>query len=531
MVTQRIASITRRAGPGALAGLLAAGLALGVGQLVAGLTGPLASPVIAVGGAAVNLTPVQVKEFAIAHFGTHDKQVLITGVVTTLAVFAVLVGILARRRLSYGYAGLAVFACLGVVAAVTRPNATAVDAMPAVAGAVAAAFALRLLVRARVRPAAADGPALAGSSPSDGPAGRVAERPDRRQFLLLGAGTAAAAAVTGLAGQLLLRRFNVAALRAAVRLPRPARPATAIPAGAQLPVPGITPFVTSSSSFYRVDIDLVLPQISPGTWQLRVHGMVRKELEISFDDLLRRPLTEADITLTCVSNQVGGPLAGNARWLGASLAALLREAGVQPGADQILSSAATDGMSISTPLAAVIDDPDAMLAVGMNGQPLPVAHGFPVRMMVPGLYGYVSGTKWVTDLNITTFAAQQAYWTQRGYAQQAPMKTMSRIDVPKPLAQVPAGRTAVAGVAWAPTRGIDAVQVRADGGGWQQATLAAVPSLDTWRQWLWQWDATPGTHQLEVRATDGTGVTQTSRPAMPLPNGASGWDTTVVTVT
>jgi DMSO/TMAO reductase YedYZ molybdopterin-dependent catalytic subunit len=348
--------------------------------------------------------------------------------------------------------------------------------------------------------------------------------------LLLGAGAAAVAAATGLAGQRLLSRFNVTALRAAVRLPAPAVPARPIPAGARLPVPGITPFLTSNSSFYRVDTDLVLPQVDPDTWRLRVHGMVAKDLEISFGELLRRPLTEADITLVCVSNQVGGHLAGNARWLGASLAALLREAGVRSGADQILSTAA-DGMTISTPLAVVIDDPDAMLAVGMNGQPLPVAHGFPVRMMVPGLYGYVSGTKWVTDLNVTTFAAQHAYWTQRGYAAQAPIKTMSRIDVPKPLAQLPAGRTAVAGVAWAPHRGIEAVQVRAGSGPWHEARLAAVPGIDTWRQWVWYWDAPPGVHQLQVRATDGSRITQTPRSAEPYPNGASGWDNLVVTVT
>ena len=214
-----------------------------------------------------------------------------------------------------------------------------------------------------------------------------------------------------------------------------------MPAGAQLPVRGITPFLTSNSGFYRVDTDIVLPQVSPDTWRLRVHGMVSKELEISFDELLRRPLTEADITLVCVSNQVGGNLNGNARWLGASLAQLLRDAGVYSGADQILSTS-TEGMTISTPLAAVIDNTDAMIAVGMNGVPLPVAHGFPARMMVPGLYGYCSGTKWVTDLNVTTFAAEKAYWTQRGYAEQAAIKTMSRIDVPKPLQQIKAGQTA-----------------------------------------------------------------------------------------
>jgi DMSO/TMAO reductase YedYZ molybdopterin-dependent catalytic subunit len=359
---------------------------------------------------------------------------------------------------------------------------------------------------------------------------RSTRRPDRRRFLALAAGTAVAAAAGGLAGQALLGRFSVDKLRAAIRLPAPAKPAPAVPAGTQLQVPGITPFYTSNASFYRVDTELVLPQISPDQWMLRVHGMVDRPIELSYGDLLRRPLTEADITLACVSNQVGGPLAGNARWLGASLAALLREAGVRSGADQILSTS-NDGWTCGTPTEVVMNDPDALLAVGMNGQPLPVAHGFPARMIVPGLFGYVSATKWVTDLELTTFAAQRSYWVQRGYSVQAPIKTMSRIDVPRPLQQVRAGRTAVAGVAWAPHRGIEAVQVRVDSGSWQDARLDAADGIDTWRQWAWYWDAPTGLHQLEVRATDGTGATQPARRVGIFPNGATGWDSTVVTVT
>jgi hypothetical protein len=247
------------------------------------------------------------------------------------------------------------------------------------------------------------------------------------------------------------------------------------------------------------------------------------------------PLTEADITLVCVSNQVGGTYNGNARWLGVPLAGLLRRAGVRAGADQVLSSA-TDGMTISTPVETIMDGPppggqSALLAVGMNGQPLPVAHGFPARLIVPGLYGYVSATKWVTTLTLTTFARQQAYWTQRGYTAQAPIKTESRIDVPKPLAQVKAGPVTVAGVAWAPHKGIAAVEVSTDNGPWHQASLAAADGIDTWRQWRWDWDAAPGLHTLRVRATDKTGTTQTPLRADPVPNGASGWDSTVVTVT
>ena len=336
--------------------------------------------------------------------------------------------------------------------------------------------------------------------------------------------------MAGGAGDKLLSRFSVASSRAQVRLPAAAVRAAAVPAGTELRIPGLTPFYTPNASFYRVDTDLVLPQVSPENWTLRIDGMVDHPLEISFAELLKMPLTEADITLVCVSNQVGGTYNGNARWLGAPLAGLLRRAGVQAGADQVLSTS-TDGMTISTPVGTIMDGREALLAVGMNGQPLPIAHGFPARMIVPGLYGYVSATKWVSKLTLTTFAKQQAYWTQRGYSAQAPIKTESRIDVPKPLSQIAAGRVAVAGVAWAPATGIAGVEVSVDNGPWQHATLAAADGIDTWRQWMWAWEAKPGLHNLQVRATDNSGVTQTSQRAYPVPNGASGWDSTVVTVT
>jgi DMSO/TMAO reductase YedYZ molybdopterin-dependent catalytic subunit len=492
-----------------LSGLLAVGAALGVAQLAAGFTGPAGEPVLAVGGTAIDLTPVPVKDFAIAHFGSHDKAVLLGGILVMVAIFAMGTGIAARRWIGYGLAGLAGFGALGVAAALSQPVSGPVDAAPAVAGAAAGAAVLILLARA-------------GQSHGDSPG--------RRRFLLTAAGAAVLAAGGAGLGQVLLGRFSVAAARDQIRLPAPAVTRPPVPPGAQLRVRGISAFTTSNASFYRVDTALSLPQVPPEQWRLRVHGMVARELDISFGELLRRPLTEADITLACVSNQVGGPYVGNARWLGASLAALLREAGVRRGADQILSTSA-DGWTCGTPIETVLDGRDALLAVGMNGQPLPVAHGFPARMVVPGLYGYVSATKWVADLEITTFAAQRAYWVQRGYAAQAPIKTESRIDVPRPLAQLKAGRTAVAGVAWAPHRGIDAVQVRAGNGPWQQARLAAVPGLDAWRQWVWLWDATPGLHQLQVRATDGTGAIQPARRVPIFPNGATGRDTVTVTVT
>jgi len=515
---------------GGLSGLLAAGAALGVAQLVAGFTGPAGEPVLAVGGTAIDLTPVPVKDFAIAHFGSHDKAVLLGGILVMVAIFAMGTGIAARRWIGYGLAGLAVFGALGVAAALSRPVSGPVDAAPAVVGAAAGAAVLFLLARAAVDPsrtAAGPGPQPVRPRPAGQSQG---DWPGRRRFLLTAAGAAVLAAGGAGLGQVLLGRFSVAAARDQIRLPAPAVTRPPVPPGAQLRVPGISAFTTPNASFYRVDTALSLPQVPPEQWRLRVHGMVARELDISFGELLRRPLTEADITLACVSNQVGGPYVGNARWLGASLAALLREAGVRRGADQILSTSA-DGWTCGTPIETVLDGRDALLAVGMNGQPLPVAHGFPARMVVPGLYGYVSATKWVTDLEITTFAAQRAYWVQRGYAAQAPIKTESRIDVPKPLAQLKAGRTAVAGVAWAPHRGLDAVQVRAGNGPWQQARLAAVPGLDTWRQWVWLWDATPGLHQLQVRATDGTGAIQPARRVPIFPNGATGRDTVTVTVT
>ena len=508
-----------------LAGLLTGAVALGVAELTAAVTGPNGAPVIAVGETAINLTPVPVKEFAIAHFGTHDKAALVAGILMLLAAFAVLIGVLAVRRLAYGLAALAVFAAVGVAAAVSQGGG--LNVVPTLAGTAVAAATLVLMVRAirgAARPETAGPVEVTGLA--GGPGGKGLER---RRFLIVGAGAAALGVAAGGLGNALLGRFSVASSRAAVRLPGPAVPAPAVPAGTDLRIPGLTPFMTSNASFYRVDTDLVLPQVSPETWTLTIDGMVDRPVELTFAELLKMSLTEADITLVCVSNQVGGTYNGNATWLGVPLAGLLRRAGVRAGADQVLS-AATDGMTISTPVAAIMDGRNALLAVGMNGQPLPVAHGFPARMIVPGLYGYVSATKWVTKLTLTTFARQKAYWTQRGYSAQAPVKTESRIDVPKPLSQVKAGRITVAGVAWAPAKGIAKVEVSADNGPWQQATLAASGGIDTWRQWMWGWDARPGLHNLRVRATDNSGATQTPRRAYPVPNGASGWDSVVVTV-
>jgi DMSO/TMAO reductase YedYZ molybdopterin-dependent catalytic subunit len=533
------------AGRGALSGLLAAAVAIGISQLVAGITGAETAPVPAVGSAAIDLAPPPVKNFAISAFGSNDKTVLIIGTLVVLAGIAVVTGIAAVRRLGAGLAGLALIAAIGLAAALTRPHAGLTAVLPTLVGACAGALALALLVRAAAAaepaPASAaqadggragDASPASGGSPGGGAARRPEQRPDppggpgRRSFLVTGSLSLVVAGASVLVGRALGERTSVSTARAALRIPPPARRVT-LPPGCDLHVPGEVPFVTPNSSFYRVDTALILPQVAPASWRLRIHGMVEREIDITFADLLHRPLIEHYTTLACVSNPVAGPYIGNAKWLGASLPSLLRAARPRAGADQLLCTSA-DGFTSGTPLAVVMDGREAMLAVAMNGSPLPVAHGFPARMVVPGLYGYVSATKWVTDIKVTTFAAEQAYWIQRGWAQLGPIKTESRIDVPN--GPVRAGRTPVAGVAWAQYKGIDAVHVRVDRGEWQQARLAAVPGIDSWRQWVWEWDATPGGHVIEARATDATGYTQTALPAPPEPNGASGYPSVSVTV-
>jgi DMSO/TMAO reductase YedYZ molybdopterin-dependent catalytic subunit len=540
-----------------IAGLLAAAVALGIGQLVAGIVAPDASPVVAVGEAAIGATPPPVKNFAISAFGSHDKVVLVSGILAVLAIFAAVVGVLAMRRLWYGMAGLAAFTALGLSAALTRPTASAGYALPTLAGAAAAAIALALLVRAVppaaeilsavAEPAAGEESLPDWSAPLDDevtpaaasplqPPGAAASRPAyspaprRRSFVITGLTAAGTAAVAGLAGRLLAEHTSVAQARASLRLPAPAHPAPALPAGSSLPVPGLSSFITPNASFYRVDTAIVLPEVAPSSWQLRVHGMVAREITINFDQLIHRPLTADYITLTCVSNPVGGPYVGNALWIGASVASLLREAGIRAGAQQLLCTS-VDGFTSGTPVQTVMDGRDAMLAVAMNGTALPLEHGFPVRMVVPGLYGYVSACKWITDIYVTTWA-DIAYWAQpgNGWSQQAPIKTESRIDVPSGTTSLTAGPTRVAGVAWAQHKGIDAVEVRVDSGPWNVARLSAVPDIDCWRQWVWDWDATPGTHMIEARATDATGYTQTALQEPPPPNGASGYPSVSVSV-
>jgi DMSO/TMAO reductase YedYZ molybdopterin-dependent catalytic subunit len=506
---------------GAALGLLTAAAALAAAQLAAAFVGELASPIVAVGEAAIDATPPWLKDFAIREFGTKDKLVLLIGIGLVLALYAVVMGILAIRRRWVGFAGLAGFGLIGVLAAMSRPTADGLSPLPSIVGVGAGLGALRVLLpRAGAQPDGRLGQARTG----------VAESPlafDRRRFIAAGLVVGGAAAVGGIGSRFVGRAaVKAQASRDSLRIPRPS---SIGPRGTDLRIHGLSPFYTPNPSFYRVDTALIVPKVPAQDWSLRIHGMVDREIELDFAALIARPLIERDVTLTCVSNEIGGRLAGNARWVGAPLKPLLEEAGVRPGASQLVSRSA-DGFTVGTPTAAVMDGRDAMLAVAMNGEPLPLAHGFPVRMVVPGLYGYVSATKWVVDLELTTFEAYDAYWVQRGWAQEAPIKTMARIDVPRNHYLLPAGPITIAGVAWAQHRGIERVEIRVDDGPWQPTELAPEDTVDTWRQWRFAWEARPTRHTLQVRATDRTGVLQTGLRSDPPPDGATGWHTIVVRV-
>lgn len=532
---------------GALSGLLAGYAAIAVAQLVSAAVRPEAGPVIAVGGAAIDRTPPGVKDWAIREFGTNDKLVLQLGILTVLSVLALALGMLATRHRPAGSLGVLAFGIVGAVAAVGRPDSTSpLDALPSAVGAVVGSgllFWLAGRLEAPHRPAsrgAGQGPEAGDDRETAGghdPVGVPAAGWDRRGFILAATAAAAASTGVGLAGRALngSQGKNAVASRAGIAFPPVTSKAGSVPRGAALRVAGISPFMTSNDDFYRVDTALVVPKVDATSWKLRIHGEgVSRERTFSFDDLLNMPLIERRITLTCVSNEVGGPYVGNARWIGVRLADLLEQCGVRPPskggpADQLVARS-VDGMTIGSPVEDVMDGRDAMLALGMNGEPLPFEHGFPVRMLVPGLYGYVSACKWIKDIELTTFDSYDTYWVKRDWARRAPIKTQSRIDTPKPFARPRAGTVMVAGVAWAQHRGIDKVEVRVDDGPWVTARLATEDTRDTWRQWSYAWQATKGDHTLTVRATDRTGETQTAERTRTVPDGASGRHSVVVTV-
>jgi DMSO/TMAO reductase YedYZ molybdopterin-dependent catalytic subunit len=494
-------------------GILASLVGMAAGHLVATFTDPATSPVLTVGSTVIDLTPTPMKEWAIRTFGDNDKAVLVASVMLGALVLAAVGGLLARRRFLLGAGVLVVLVAAAGVMALNRPGATVLDVLPAVAAGVVGVAALWLLAR------------LAGED-VDRPAPAESTAPSRRGILIAAGALAAAAAAFAGAGQFITGRRTTPA---GVSLPSPADPAPGLPTDLRSKVPGISRLQTRVGDFYRVDTRLTLPIIDLDDWTLTIDGDVENEVTLTYDDILKMPMIERDITLTCVSNDVGGPYVGGARWLGVPLSDLLELAKVGDRADQIFSSD-VDGMTISTPLDLATAEKDAMLAIGMNGRALPQEHGFPARLVIPGLYGFISATKWVTRMTLTTYDEKKAYWTERGWATDAPIKIASRIDTPQSFSTINGGATFIGGVAWAQTRGIGKVEVKVDGGAWQEAKLGPEVDVDYWRQWYLPWTAEPGDHDLSVRATDLDGEVQTDAKAAPFPAGSSGRQRIIVTV-
>ncbi|MCU1675867.1 MAG: Sulfite oxidase-like protein [Frankiales bacterium] len=500
---------------GALIGLLSIAVFLGAAQLAAIVCGRSTAPVLAIGETFVDHTPAWLKTFAVENFGTNDKTVLIAGIFAVITFVAVVAGVLAMRRPWVGTAGVVTLAVISGLAARGRPDVGVVAPLPALAGAVASIIAFRALRRA------------------DMPYGderHAPSAPDRRRFLVASAVVAATAAVTGFVGGAVTSRRRAAANSSRAAAVIPAVAATTAPAtAAQLDVQDLAPFFTPNKDFYRIDTALAVPEIDAEKWSLRIHGMVDREVTLSYADLRAMPAVEHDVTLCCVSNPVGGDLVGNARWTGVLLTDVLAKAGVHPDATQLLSTSA-DGWTCGTSTAVALDGRASMLAFGQNGEPLALEHGFPVRMVVPGLYGYVSATKWVTDIELTTLE-QKGYWITRGWSQNGPVKTMSRIDVPKQHVALRSVPTPIAGVAWAQHKGVAKVEVSIDDGPWLEARLAAEDTTDTWRQWVYdRWMPDKGVHNLRVRATDKTGYVQTGDIADVVPDGATGYHLVTIVV-
>ncbi len=494
------------------------GSAVVLGELFAGLFSPSLSPLTAVGGAVIDAVPPGVKDWAVALFGTADKVALLIGMGLVIAALAAAAGVLEDRRRFTGVAVVAVFGLAGLAAVLTRAQATFNAIALAVLTSVAAGVLLRFLIRRRQE--------WGSEEPGTG----ADAAPARRRFLHVLAGGATFAVVGGaLAAKWRGAAAVVNDARNRVALPDPDSPAPAIPATAEAKVDGMQPLVTPNPDFYRIDTALTVPAVDPDTWVLKVTGMVAREVELTFAELLAKPLTERHVTIACVSNNVGGDLIGNARWLGWPVRELLALAGPKSGADMVLPRS-VDGWTAGTPLEVLTDSRDALLAVAMNGEPLPLEHGFPVRLVVPGLYGYVSATKWVTELKVTRFADDVAYWTPRGWSARGPIKTSSRIDVPRSGRPVRAGTVMFGGVAWAQHTGVERVELRVNRGPWQQAQLADGISLDTWYQWKLGVELTEGQHEVQVRATDLAGKTQDEQSRPVAPDGATGFHTIRVDV-
>jgi DMSO/TMAO reductase YedYZ molybdopterin-dependent catalytic subunit len=520
MMTELVPDTERSTPPwpmATLAGIASGAAALGAAELLAGLLPSAASPIIAIGDLIISLQPPGAKQFVVDLFGEADKLLLNLLIVAVALAASAVLGVLARRRPGLARMGFAAFGLLALGAGLRDPLAEPITTVLVAAAAVGVAIAaLGWLMR---RAIASDRVARA-EMPAWG----------RRSFLISSGAVIVAAATSGVAGRALLDRGRLNAVPQVGELPDPVSTAPPIPDGASLTVDGVSPLVTPNPDFYRIDTALLVPRPNLDTWRLRVTGMVDRPFELTYDELVAMPLHDQYVTIACVSNEVGGRLVGNALWRGVRLKELLDRAGVQPAATQIVGRA-VDGFTAGFPTVwAIADDREALVAVAMNGEPLPADHGFPARLIVPGLYGYVSATKWLAEIELTTLESFDAYWVPLGWAKEAPILTQSRIDTPRDEARVDPGSVPIAGVAWAPDRGISAVEVQVDENGWEPAELSTPISDATWVQFVYRWEATSGEHLLRVRATDGEGEVQTDERSRPDPDGARGHHTIRVTV-
>lgn len=493
----------------AIAGAVATLAAFGVSELIAGILSGATSLVAGVGQVVIDLQPAGAKDIAVGLFGTNDKLALELFIVAVATFIGALLGLLARRRYGLASIGFAAFGVVGFLAAFDDPLAN-----PAiVAASSAAAVGVALWVLGWLL-----GPRASGSA--------VASMPDwsRRTFLLRTGAVGAGAVVAAVGGRQLLERQRVAPGAAGDAIPPASETVPAIAAGADLggTIPDLTPIVMPNERFYRIDTALLTPSVDTSVWTLHIHGLVDRDTTLTWDELVNLPMFEQYVTIACVSNEVGGNLVGNAKWTGARLRDVLKIAGVQEAATQLVGRS-VDGWTAGMPMSWVMDPArEPMIAVRMNDQALPPVHGYPARLIVPGLYGYVSATKWLSELELTTWEAFDGFWVPRGWSKEGPILTQARIDTPKTGATV-SGRIAIAGVAWAPDRGVSRVEVAIDDA-WQDARLSTPLSDATWVQWVVDWDVTPGDHTIMVRATDGTGATQTDKRTPPAPDGARGWD-------
>jgi len=497
---------------GALLGIAAVVAGLAAAQLVSALKSGLNNPVVSLGNRVIDHVPAGAKKFAIQTFGVNDKTALVVSILLVVLVLAMLIGrTFIAGNVKRAFGAIIVLSAIAAVAALVDAGSTILSPLPSVLAGIVAILVLRWFGR---RMSNADG---------------VGDGMDRRQLIkgvaLVGAGVLAAGAVS----KLLRERATTQLQRLNVALPKPLKILPAPPADPALNTPGLSKLFTPNSDFYRIDTAIVVPTLSVDSWRLRIDGMVDHPIEYTYKELTQRPTFELDDTIACVSNEVGGSLVGNARWTGIRLDDLIKEVAPSSRADQVMGYS-SDGFSAGFPVA-VLDGRDAMIAFGMNGEALPLEHGFPARIIVPGLYGYVSATKWLTRIELTRFDQKQGYWIPRGWSALGPIKTQSRIDTPRNGTNIKAGRVAIAGVAWAPTRGITRVEVRVGDGQWRDATLGPELAKTTWRQWWIDWDASAGNQNLSVRATDGTGAVQSSRRTPVDPNGAEGWHMISCTVT